>query len=93
VAPCSPLGYAREFHWLGRASGHVAVSFGNLRERSLGGIWASPAYVEFRARARAGQLDARCAGCLKRAGVICPLKHWRWLGEGVHRTSRPSSHA
>jgi MoaA/NifB/PqqE/SkfB family radical SAM enzyme len=80
VAPCSPLSYPRDFFFLGERAHHPRVAFGNVRERPLHEIWESPEYVAFRERLRSGELIDACRTCLKRAGVIRPLKHWKWLG-------------
>jgi MoaA/NifB/PqqE/SkfB family radical SAM enzyme len=83
VAPCSPLSYARDFRIDGRWERHPLISFGSVAERPLLEIWNAPDYVEFRRRALAGELHDACRPCLKRAGVICPLKHWNWLATGA----------
>lgn len=83
VAPCSPLSYARDFHIDGEVKRHPLISFGNIAERSLLEIWDDPPYVKFRANALVGPLHEACTSCLKRAGVICTLKHWNWLASGA----------
>jgi len=79
VAPCSPLSYPRTFYFHGEPKQHPRVAFGNIHERSLSEIWNAPEYLDFRRKLRAGEVFDHCRTCLKRAGVICPLKHWKWL--------------
>lgn len=79
VAPCSPLGYTREFFHFGERVVHEQKLFGNVHQRSLHEIWNDPDYVRWRAGLRAGEVYEACKTCLKRAGVVCPLKHWKWL--------------
>lgn len=84
VVPCSPVAYPRPYIWSGTRYQHDRVSFGNINERHLFEIWHSPEYTQWRADVRSGKHFDYCKTCLKRAAVICPLRHWRWL-----RTPRP----
>lgn len=81
VAPCSPLGYTREFFAFGERIRHEQLLFGNVNDKPLHEIWEEPRYVDWRAQLRDGHIFEECKTCLKRAGVICPLKHWKWLAE------------
>ena len=81
VVPCSPVAYERPFHYFGERLVHPRVEFGNLNDAPLHEIWRSPAYVRFRDGLRNGTIWDFCEPCLKRAGVICPLKHWGWLAD------------
>ena len=81
VTPCSPLAYPRPFFYLGERLWHPQVVFGNIQEESLGAIWRSDVYRAFRDDLREGRIHDCCTTCLKRAGVLCPLKHWEWLPE------------
>lgn len=86
VVPCSPLAYERPFFHEGRGRHHPQVRFGNVRERPLLEIWRSEEYASWRRDLREGRVPDYCAPCLKRMGVICPLKHWNWL-EKIGRTA------
>lgn len=88
VAPCSPLSYAREFHIAGREERHPLIAFGSIAERSLLEIWNDPQFLAFRTSALVELPHAACKTCLKRAGVICPLKHWNWLASGAPQPRR-----
>lgn len=88
VAPCSPLSYSRAFYFEGREERHPLIAFGSIAERPLMEIWKAPDYVEFRRKALHGPLHAACTKCLKRSGVICPLKHWNWLAAGAPQPRR-----
>lgn len=88
VAPCSPLSYSRAFYFEGREERHPLIGFGSIAERPLLELWNSPDYVEFRRKALHGPLHAACKTCLKRSGVICPLKHWNWLAAGAPQPRR-----
>jgi len=88
VAPCSPLSYSREFYFEGRPERHPLIRFGSIAERSLLEIWNDPDFVAFRRNALDGPLHEACRTCLKRAGVVCPLKHWNWLAAGAPQPQR-----
>ncbi|MCB1598533.1 MAG: twitch domain-containing radical SAM protein [Xanthomonadales bacterium] len=45
------------------------LSFGNINQQPIAGIWNGPAMQEFRARMRAGQRDERCIGCHDKEGA------------------------
>ena len=79
VIPCSPLVYERSFHYFEEQHRHPQVSFGNIGEDDLLAIWNRPEYRRFRSDVREGRLPEFCTRCLKRAGVICPLRHWSWI--------------
>jgi MoaA/NifB/PqqE/SkfB family radical SAM enzyme len=88
VAPCSPLSYSRAFYFEGREERHPLIGFGSIAERPLLELWNAPDYVEFRRKALHGPLHDACKSCLKRSGVICPLKHWNWLAAGAPQPRR-----
>lgn len=88
VAPCSPLSYSRAFYFEGREERHPLIAFGSIAQRPLLEIWNAPDYVEFRRNALHGPLHQACKTCLKRSGVICPLKHWNWLAAGAPQPRR-----
>jgi hypothetical protein len=88
VAPCSPLSYSRAFYFEGREERHPLIGFGSITERPLLELWDAPDYVEFRRKALQGPLHDACKTCLKRSGVICPLKHWNWLAAGAPQPRR-----
>lgn len=79
VVPCSPLAYDRSVYWQTEPHRHKQRSFGNIHDQSLMEIWRSPEYVEWRRDLVDGVVHEECETCLKRAGVLCPLKHWTWL--------------
>jgi len=88
VAPCSPLSYSRAFYFEGRQAQHPLVAFGSIAQHPLMELWNAPEYVEFRRNALHGPLHDACKACLKRSGVICPLKHWNWLAAGAPQPRR-----
>lgn len=79
VVPCSPVAYSRPYYYFGTRHQHDRVTFGNVNQTPLFDIWESPEYTQWRADVRGGTLYDYCKTCLKRAAVICPLRHWTWL--------------
>lgn len=65
VSPCLSLLHDHPEYIRGRRKDVTHHSFGNINRRTLGEIWASPAFVEFREQVRAFHFSpcTTCGGC------------------------------